>query len=125
MQFLAAGDRIITRDSGMALLRAVEVQERRCDTVRIAAGSLGHTRPEVDLVLPAQQRVLVRDWRAKAMFGARELLVPALRLVDGKFITRGGTERLQLVALRFDRPHILYADGIEIACSTPQPATCG
>ncbi|WP_417526207.1 Hint domain-containing protein [Marinovum sp.] len=118
VQFLSPGDRIITRDTGMALLGAVETLEVTCATVRIKAGSLGHTRPDEDLVLPASQRVLVRDWRAQALFGAKEVLVPVARLVDGKFITQGAVERLRLISLRFDAPHILYADGIEIACGT-------
>ena len=125
VQYLSPGDRIITRDTGMALLRQVVLREVRCATVRIRAGSLGHTRPDTDLVLPASQPVLVRDWRAEALFGAKEVLVPAARLGDGQFITRGGHEKLRLIELHFDAPHILYADGIEIACGTRQPTALG
>lgn len=121
VQFLAAGDRIITRDSGMARLLSITSQQATCVTVRIKAGSLGHTRPGADLVLPAHQPVLVRDWRARALFGADQVMVPVSRLVDGQFVTLGGRETLRLIALRFERPHVLYADGIEIACATPAP----
>ena len=45
--------------------------------VRIKAGSLGHTRPGHDTVLPAHQKVLLRDWRlAQALFGAPQALAP-------------------------------------------------
>ncbi|WP_323765491.1 Hint domain-containing protein [Marinovum sp.] len=124
VQYLSPGDRIITRDSGMVRLGSVTLREVSCVTVRIKAGSQGHTRPEDDLVLPATQPVLVRDWRAQALFGASQVMVPISRLVDGQFVTLGARETLRLIELRFDRPHILYADGIEIACATaaPQPA---
>ena len=114
VEFLGAGDRIITRDRGMAVLRDLRITETTCDTVRIMAGSLGHTRPDEDMVLPASQRVLVRDWRAEALFGESQALVPAARLVDGQFVTRGPRERLRLVQLTFDAVHILYADGLEV-----------
>lgn len=114
VEFLTPGDRIITRDRGMSVLRDVRVIDALCETVRIKAGSLGHKRPDEDMVLPASQRVLVRDWRAQALFGEAQALVPASRLVDGQFVTRGPRERTRLVQLIFDAVHILYADGLEV-----------
>ena len=113
---LCAGDRVITRDCGVA--RVTSVSSRKCTTraVRILAGSLGHTRPERDVILPSGQPVLIRDWRASALFGAaRAAMVAAHRLIDGEFITNAGAQELTLYEIAFDRPHILYVDGLELA----------
>ena len=112
---LRPGDRVITRDTGMAILKDISVQRLRTRTVRIQAGSLGHTRPVRDVVLPAGQFLLIRDWRAEAMFGSRRALVQVSQLVDGEFITDEGKADLTLYTLDFDTPHIVYIDGLEAA----------
>ncbi|GGF81873.1 Hint domain-containing protein [Mameliella alba] len=118
VEYLSSGDRIITRDSGTARLAALRPLRRRLPAVFVAPGSLGHMRPDLTLVLPAAQEVLLRDWRARALFGKDRALVPLSRLIDGKFIRSAGTIDMQLVALAFDAPHILYADGLELASAT-------
>ncbi len=115
VETLSAGDRIITRDRGMAVLEDIREREIETKLVRISARSLGHNRPEDDTILPAGQRVLIRDWRAQAVFGSRHALVPAERLVDGEFITMQPTARVTVFDLLFDDPHILYVDGLEVA----------
>lgn len=121
VDFLNKGDRIITRDSGMAVLTGLNRARLRHAAVRIRAGSLGMARPDRDMVLPARQEVLIRDWRASALFGACRALVPAARLVDGVFVSDLGEVEMDVVALCFDAPHILYADGLEVASARPVP----
>ena len=118
-QDLRPGDRVITRDTGMVTLRSLSRQDIYTPLVRIRAGSLGHTRPERDVLIPASQPILVRDWRARAIFGADQALVAAARLVDGAFVTQAGEATLDLYVLDFAAPHILYLDGLEVA-SRPQ-----
>ncbi|MBN9889946.1 Hint domain-containing protein [Salipiger abyssi] len=120
-EFLCPGDRVITRDSGTAILHALRRSRIRTKLVAIRAGTLGNSRPGSDAVLPARQEILVRDWRAEALFGANRALVPAERLADGEFIREIGTREVDLVELRFDAPHILYADGLELASAAPEP----
>lgn len=112
---LGPGARVITRDGGLATVSGVRHRQVTTRAVRIRAGSLGHTRPERDVVLPAGQAVLVRDWRAPAMFGGRQALVPASRLIDGEFIAEIGAREMTLCDVEFDAPHILYVDGLELA----------
>ncbi len=121
VEFLSPGDRVITRDQGMAILRGVRRTEVTCDMVSIMAGTLGHTRPEHDTLLPAEQKVLLRDWRAQALFGAPQALAPARKLIDGEFIRRAGRRTITLFQLEFDAPHILYVDGMELACEPTEP----
>lgn len=122
VEYLNPGDRVITRDSGTAVLRAVRRSRQTRDMIAVAAGSLGNTRPDRDALFPAQQELLIRDWRAEALFGASRALVPAARLVDGEFIRSAGRQELDLVELVFDSPHIIYADGLEVASAQPQMA---
>jgi len=112
---LRPGDRIITRDAGMVPLNGLTRHRQRTPVVRIRAGSLGHRRPERDTRLPACQPILLRDWRARALFGRDQALVAAARLVDGEFITHDGTVTLDLCVLDFGAPRILYLDGLEVA----------
>ena len=120
VEFINEGDRVITRDSGMAVVRHVRRSRARVNAVSVKAGSLGNTRPDRDAVLPASQELLIRDWRAEALFGASQALVPVSRLVDGEFIRDLGEQEIALVELVFDTPHILYADGLEVASAAPQ-----
>lgn len=120
VDFIEPGDRIITRD-GMRVVRAVRVSRYSGPAIRIAAGALGHSRPDQDLILPAETPVLVRDWRAGALFGARQAVVPVERLTDGEFIAPVTALSLRLYELRFDSAEVIYAEGLEIAC----PALAG
>ncbi|QYX57190.1 Hint domain-containing protein [Roseovarius sp. SCSIO 43702] len=115
VEHVMPGDRIITRDTGAAIVRNVLRHRRRCRAVRILAGSLGDTRPECDVTLPEDQPVHVRDWRAEALFGAKEATVRAGALIDGEYITALGEIELEVVTLIFDRAHVLYVDGLEVA----------
>lgn len=117
------GQRVITRDSGTAQVTSVRRHQIMDRAVRIRAGSLGDTRPDRDVTLPAGQGVLVRDWRAQALFGAAQAMVPASRLIDGEFITDLGLTSMTIYEIEFDRPHILYVDGLEVAGHMAATAT--
>lgn len=120
VEFLMPGDRVVTRDTGMAIIRAVRRRHVTGDAVGIMAGSLGHTRPERDVLIPADQPMLIRDWRAQAMFGTHQAMIPAARLVDGEFVTLHHNVAMTVYDIEFDRDHVLYVDGLELASA---PAT--
>jgi len=118
VEFLSPGDRIITRDAGMVQLQAIRRRRIVARAISFAAGSLGHTRPDQDLILPAGQMVLIRDWRAQAMFGRPQALVRADSLVDDGFIRDLGPQKMTLYQLQFADLHVLYVGGMEVACAT-------
>ncbi|MFD0860374.1 Hint domain-containing protein [Roseovarius aquimarinus] len=122
VEHLMQGDRIITRDCGTATLVGVHRHTVRTRAVRILAGSLGDTRPDCDVVLPEGQQILVRDWRAEALFGLKQAAVPAHALIDGEFITSEGMTTMTLHELQFDGAHVIYADGLELIAQTWQAA---
>lgn len=118
---LRPGMRVITRDRGAVPLVRIGTRRITCRAVRILAGSLGHTRPERDVILPAGQPILVRDWRARALFGTDQALVPVARLVDGEFVTLEPAREVVICDFGFDGAHVLYVDGLELAIN-PQAA---
>ena len=115
VEHLTPGDRIITRDAGMSVLRDVRTTTVHMAPIRIKAGSLGHTRPQHDMQVGPDTLVHIRDWRAKALFGADVATVKAKRLIDGEFVAEVAAVDLTVYELVFDKQHILYADGLEVA----------
>ena len=114
VEHLSVGNRIITRDSGMSIIKAIVSRDVKVQPVRIKAGSLGHTRPDRDMIVSPGTRIHIRDWRAEALFGAAAATVEATRLIDGEFLAELPARDLKVYDLIFDREHILYADGVEI-----------
>ena len=52
--------------------------------------------------------------RAEAIFGSKQAMVPAARLVDGEFVTLHDDATMTVYQLDFDAPHVLYVDGLEV-----------
>ena len=114
VEFVSIGDKLITRDTGISKVTHIQRSSREVHAIAFAAGSLGHTRPERDAQLAGDQMVLVRDWRARAMFNSERALVAARALVDNEFITDLGMVETTLFQIFCDGPHIIYADGLEL-----------
>ncbi|WP_342075375.1 Hint domain-containing protein [Yoonia sp. SS1-5] len=114
VEHLTTGDRIIVRDGGIAILREVKSRQARISPIVIKAGSLGHTKPGVDMTVTPATRIHVRDWRASVLFGQPSADIEARRLADGEFVARRPSRLMQLFDLHFDTDQIVYADGVEI-----------
>lgn len=114
IEHLSPGDRVITRDTGMAVLREVRVDTATVAPVKIKAGSLGHTRPDTDMIVAPGAQVHIRDWRAEALYGQPQATVSAHRLIDREFVSEMPAAQMTVFTLIFDRSHIIYADGLEI-----------
>lgn len=114
VELLSVGDRVITRDSGMSVIKAINSRDVKMQPIRIKAGSLGHTRPDRDMIVAPGARIHIRDWRAEALFGVAAATVEAHRLLDGEFLAQQPTRDVTVYDIAFDREHIVYADGIEV-----------
>ncbi len=114
VEFLSIGDKLITRDTGISKVMHIQRSTRLVHTIAFAAGSLGHTRPERDALLAGDQMILIRDWRARAVFNCERALVAARSLVDGEFVTDLGLTETTIYQVFCDSPHVLYADGLEL-----------
>lgn len=82
---LKVGDLVRTMDRGLQPITWIEswTVERTEKTapVRIRRGSFGDGKPQQDLYVSRQHRLLLRSPIAERMFGALDVLVPAHRLV--------------------------------------------
>ncbi len=117
VEFLVPGDRILTR-SGARRLCAIEVTVvRHARVIRIAAGTLAVGRPGADMIVSPDQPILIRDWRAKALFGAATAMVPAARLADGEYIRAEVLDEVRFYTLRLSAAEVIYAGGLELACA--------
>ena len=111
---LKPGDRLITR-AGVLRLAAVSLRaERAVDVFQVSARALGHDRPEDDILLPADQPILLRGWRAQALYGQPQTVVPLHRLADGAYIRPAPATDLRMVCLTLPRDAVLYAGGLEL-----------
>ena len=116
VEFLEIGDRVLTR-SGARTLKSIEISVvRHARMVRIGASTLGHERPEEDILVPATQKILVRDWRAMALAGSKHALIAAARLTDGEFIRGEMLDIARIYTLAFEDDAVIYAGGLELAC---------
>ena len=120
VEHLTPGDRVITRDGGAQRLRAVVRRKVPADLrlVRVTRDALGG-KPDEDVTLLPHQRILIRDWRAKTLYGASQVKIAAARLIDGEFIHWATDRPSHLISLHFNRLHILYAAGLELQSANP------
>ncbi len=117
VEFLSAGDNIITRNGGAQPLVDVHATTHATRGIKFTAGCFGESGPAEDVILPPDQPMLLRDWRARAFFGQSQAMIRAGQLVDDEFILDIGPRKLVLFRLAFDRPRIIYANGIELGTS--------
>lgn len=117
VEFLSPGDRIVTRDGAqrLASIEVTVVQNAR--VIRISESTLGIDRPISEMIVSPDQPIMIRDWRAKAMFGTQAAVVPAARLVDGAYIRAEVLPQVRFYTLRFANDAVIYAGGLELACA--------
>jgi hypothetical protein len=116
VEFLNAGDRIITRD-GARSLKSVTLSMITGDVICVAASTLGHDRPTEAVILGCDQAILIRDWRARALCGTAQAMMPASRMADGELIRREWVCEMAMFTLGFEAPAVIYAGGLELACA--------
>lgn len=107
------GDLVLTADHGYQPVRWAA--QRRVNghgaaaPVLIRRGALGNLR---DLRISQQHRIVLSDWRAQLYFGAPDILVPAVHLVDGRDIIVMPCESVVYVHFLFDRHEVVFSEGI-------------
>lgn len=122
VEFLVAGDRVITRNGARKLVEITRTWAQNLDVIRITEGVLGQDRPEDDLLVAPSQAILVRDWRAMALAGKSSALIAAARLVDGEYIRHEVLGEARLFTLHFEDAEVIYAGGLELSCPASLPA---
>ena len=126
---LSPGDRILTRDNGpqqvlwsghrrMSGARLFAMPDQR--PIRLRQGALGVDRPDADLVVSPEHRVLVKGRAAQDLWGEPEVLVRAADLVGDRFITVDHSLRETFyVHLMLERHEVIWANGLEVKTFHP------
>ncbi|MEP3295726.1 MAG: Hint domain-containing protein [Pseudoruegeria sp.] len=119
VEFLSVGDRVISRDKGMVRVTEIQTGVASIRPVLISQSSLGHDRPQGDILVHPKQSILIRDWRAQALYGAAQAMIPAEQLIDGEFVRFAeDVRRYRFTAICCDEIETLYAGGLEIGSQT-------
>lgn len=117
---LRAGDRVMTRDNGVQVMRWVGrrdlsladlIVKPALRPVQIGRGALGHGLPLRDMKVSPQHRMLVEGARAEMLFGEAEVLVAATHLTGLAGVEQKLTAGISYIHLLFDRHEIICADG--------------
>lgn len=124
---LRPGDRVWTKDAGYQPLLWVghtlaPGRGRGRAPVLLPPGVLGARAP---LRLSAQHLVLLRSARAELLFGAPEVLAPAVSLCGVCGVRRAESARVVWVHLMTERHHLLSASGVVCESFRPGPRARG
>ncbi|MEY4981846.1 MAG: hypothetical protein RIR62_112 [Pseudomonadota bacterium] len=123
IQMLRPGDLILTKDNGpqevlwsghrrMTGARLHAMPHLR--PIRFRAGSLGSGRPDGDLLVSPQHRMLVKGRAAQSLFNTPEVLVRAEDLTNGHNVTVDQSLReVTYIHILLERHNIVFANGIE------------
>lgn len=120
---LRPGDVILTRDNGpqeviwtasrrMTGARLYAMPHLR--PIRIRADAFGLGRPDQELLVSPQHRMLLRGPQARAIFGTDEVLVAAEDLLNDRSILVDHTQReVTYVHVMLERHNVIWANGLE------------
>lgn len=123
IQHLRPGDLVQTRDDGpqpilwtgqrrMTGARLYAMPHLR--PIRFRAGAFGIDRPDGDLLVSPQHRMLIRGPHARALFNSDEVLVAAEDLLNDRSVVVDHTIReVSYIHLLLERHSILFANGME------------
>lgn len=126
---LDPGDRLLTRDSGpqqvlwtghrrMSGARLFAMPDQR--PIRMRKGALGIDRPDADLVVSPEHRVLVTGAAARDLWGEPEVLVRAADLVGDRYVTVDHSLReTWYIHLMLERHEVIWANGLEVETFHP------
>jgi len=112
---LQMGEEIVTVQGTLVELRALTRHRLKAIApLTVKAGTFGQSKPAMDTMLAPGQHIMLRGWRAEALFGADAALVPAWRVADGSFVAEGPAQAVTLFELHFETEAMITVNGLEI-----------
>lgn len=123
IQMLRPGDRILTKDNGpqdilwtaskrMSGARLYAMPHLR--PIRFRSGALGSGRPDGDLVVSPQHRMLIGGATAQSLFNTPEVLVRAEDLInDTSVMVDFSLTEVTYIHILLERHNIVFANGME------------
>ncbi|MGX9351395.1 Hint domain-containing protein [Shimia sp. W99] len=130
---LREGDRVLTKDNGaqevcwigsrrMTGARLFAMPKLR--PIRMRPGALGIERPDEELIVSPEHRMLVKGAVARALFNTSEVLVQAKDLVNGSTIAVDHALReVTYVHLLLPGHEVIWANGVETESFHPASAS--
>lgn len=132
IETLREGDYVQTRDSGAQQIQWIGSRRMtgarlfampRLRPIRIKPGALGIERPDQELIVSPEHRMLVRGAAARALFNAPEVLVRARDLVNGGTVAVDSMLReVTYVHLLLPGHEVIWANGVETESFHPANA---
>lgn len=129
---LREGDQVQTKDNGAEEIRWIGSRRMsgarlfampRLRPVRIRPGALGIDRPDQELLVSPEHRMLVTGHAARALFNTSEVLIAARDLVNDTTVTVDHSVReVTYIHLLLPRHQILWANGVETESFHPANA---
>ncbi|MFK7836707.1 MAG: Hint domain-containing protein [Sulfitobacter sp.] len=126
------GDLVQTKDNGAQPIRWIGSRRMsgarlfampKLRPVRISAEVFGPDRPDADLIVSPEHRVLIKGDVARDLFNTPEVLVAAKDLINGDTITVDLKLReVTYVHLLLDRHQVMWANGVETESFHPASA---
>ena len=120
---LREGDRVQTKDNGAQEVQWIGSRRMtgarlfampRLRPVRIRAGALGIERPDQELLVSPEHRMLVQGDVARSLFNVPEVLVTAKDLINGTTIALDlAVREVTYIHLLLPRHQIVWANGVE------------
>ena len=122
VETLTIGDPVSRVDGDAAILRWISSRTLsaaelaffpQLRPVRIKAGAFGENGPDTDLLVSPQHRILIKNSKAKLMFGEDEVLAPAIALCDGDMIRQETPkDGVTFYHILFDAHEIVISNGL-------------
>lgn len=123
VEHLNVGDLVQTKDNGAQPIEWIGTRYMsgarlfampRLRPVRIRAGALGVRRPDQELLVSPEHRMLVGGPVAQELYNTSEVLVAAKDLIDGRHVvTDVHAQAVTYIHLLLPSHNILWANGIE------------
>ena len=120
---LREGDLVQTKDNGLQEICWIGSRRMtgarlfalpKLRPIRIRAGAFGGERPDEELMVSPQHRILFRGASARALFNTEEVLVAASDLVNGHSVLADTkVKEVTYIHLMLPRHEVLFANGVE------------
>ncbi|MDJ0823513.1 MAG: Hint domain-containing protein [Paracoccaceae bacterium] len=117
---LRAGDIVLTRRGPRRLQNSIQrLLSPDQKYVRIKTDAFGCPCQGELVVLP-KQRIVLRDWRARILFGQEIAAPPVSRLIDGENAKYESGANLSIQFLFLSQPEVIRVNGVELASADAQ-----
>ena len=133
VQDLVVGDLVVTLDHGPQPLRwvghspvssfrmALHPQLR---PIHIKAHAFGRNRPDCDMLVSPQHRILIEGWRAEMLFAEPQVLVAAKHLINDTTVRRASEiAATTYIHVQCDAHEVLISDGLATESFNPGPTS--